>query len=383
MHSVSRTAIFGKIHKVLKKYYKPVAPPAERTVLEHLLFACVLEDARFEAAEEAFAALKHTFYDWNEVRVTSISELSEVMAALPDPRAAANRIKRVLHSIFEELYCFDLEDKRKKNLGPTVKWLEKMDGTSKFVVAYVVQAALAGHRIPVDSGTLAALGVLELVTAKEAAAGEVSGLERAVGKSKGVEFGSLLHQLGADYLANPYSVQVREVLLAIDPEASKRFPQRRQPRAETPPVPGSDTQHESAPPAAEVGGSPLASTARKRKTEVATAASPAAAESKAAEAKSVEGKKAAGSASKKVVEAPHESPVSEKPRDKLAEKSPERPPKAEKPEKTEKQTKADRPEQAEKHEKRSAEASKAAAGRGWPRQAQTSLIEQFLPNARI
>src|SRR5271157_2124679 len=181
MASVSRTALFGKIHKILKKYYKPAAPPAERTVLEHLLFACVLEDARHEAAEEAFAALRHTFYDWNEVRVTSISELSEVMAVLPDPRAAANRIKRVLHSVFEELYCFDLEDKRKKNLGPTVKWLEKMDGTSKFVVAYVVQAALGGHSIPVDAGTLAALGVLALVSEKEAATGEVPGLERAVG----------------------------------------------------------------------------------------------------------------------------------------------------------------------------------------------------------
>ena len=84
MTPVSRSAIFAKIHKVLKKYYKPVPRPAERTVLEHLLFACVLEDARYEAAEDAFAALQHTFYDWNEVRVTSISELSEVMAALPE-----------------------------------------------------------------------------------------------------------------------------------------------------------------------------------------------------------------------------------------------------------------------------------------------------------
>ena len=169
-------------------------------MLEHLLFACVLEDARYEQAEEAFAALKHTFYDWNEVRVTSISELSEVMAILPDPRAAANRVKRVLHAVFEELYCFDLEDMRKKNLGPTVKWLEKMDGTSRFVVAYVVQAALGGHSIPVDTGTMAAFRVLNLVTEKEAAAGEVPGMERAIAKSKGVEFGSLVHQLGADYL---------------------------------------------------------------------------------------------------------------------------------------------------------------------------------------
>ena len=95
------------------------------------MFACCLEDARYEAAEEAFAALVHTFFDWNEVRVTSLSELSEVMARLPDPRVAGNRIKRILHGIFEATYSFDLEDKRKKNLGPTVKWLEKLDGATQ------------------------------------------------------------------------------------------------------------------------------------------------------------------------------------------------------------------------------------------------------------
>ena len=230
MTSASRSAIFAKIHKVLKKHYKPFAPPAERTVLEHLLFACVLEDARYEPAEEAFAALKHTFFDWNEVRVTSISELSEVMAALPDPRAAANRVSRVLHAIFEELYCFDLEDKRKKTLGPTVKWLEKMDGTSRFVVAYVIQAALDGHSIPVDAGTMSVFRVLDLATEKEAAAGDVPGMDRAIAKSKGPEFASLIHQLGADYSANPFSPQAREIILAIDLGAGERFPQRRQPR---------------------------------------------------------------------------------------------------------------------------------------------------------
>jgi endonuclease III len=414
MASVSRTAIFAKIQKVLKKYYKPAAPPAERTVLEHLLFACVLEDARFEPAEEAFAALKHTFYDWNEMRVTSISELSEVMAVLPDPRAAANRIKRVLHAIFEELYCFDLEDKRKKNLGPTVKWLEKMDGTSKFVVAYVVQAALGGHSIPVDAGTLAAFHVLDLVSDKDVAAGEVPGLERAVGKSKGVEFGSLVHQLGADYLANPFSAQVRDILLAIDPEASKRFPQRRQPKPEPPPA-------EEVAPA--VAAPPTATaTPRKKKSE---AALPAKAEGKTPEPKQVEPKPAEGKAASKATEAkpaegkateskaaegkaehkaaeprPAESkkaaagkkaapavnsepPAAEKkaaesgtgkkaaaaseelpPAAKHPEKQHDRPHKVErleKPQKPEKHAKAEKPDKTEKHEKQSAEASKPSA----------------------
>jgi endonuclease III len=227
MTAVSRTVQFAKVHKILKKHYKPVASNPGRTVMEQLIFACCLEDARYEAAEEGFAALVHTFFDLNEVRVTSISELSEVMACLPDSRLAANRIKRVLHAIFEAQFNFDLEDKRKKNIGPTIKWLEGLDGVSRFAAAYVVQAALGGHSIPIDTGTMSVLRLLDLVTDKDAQSGEVPGLERAIAKSKGVEFGSLLHQFGADFSANPYSPAIRGILLEIDPGVQSRLPKRR------------------------------------------------------------------------------------------------------------------------------------------------------------
>ena len=187
-------------------------------MIEHLLFACCLEDAHHDAAEEGFAGAGAYLFDWNEVRVTSISELAEVMACLPI-RAAANRVKRVLHAVFETTFNFDLEDLRKKNLGPTVNWLEKLDGTTPFTVAYAVQAALGGHAIPVDRGTMAALRALDLVAEKDAATGAVPGLERAVAKAKGVEFGSLLHELGADHPANPYSAMIRDILLQIHPES--------------------------------------------------------------------------------------------------------------------------------------------------------------------
>ncbi len=227
MTAVTRTAQFAKVYKILKKHYKPATVDTKRTVMEHLLFACSLEDARYEAAEEAFAALVHTFFDWNEVRVTSLSELSEVMACLPDPRLAANRIKRVLHAVFEAQFNFDLEDKRKKNLGPTIKWLEGLDGATRFSVAYVVQAALSGHSIPIDQGTITALRLLDLLSDKDAKAGVVPGLERAISKSKGMEFGSLLHQLGVDFSSNPYSPQVRGILLEINPDVQSRLPKRR------------------------------------------------------------------------------------------------------------------------------------------------------------
>jgi endonuclease-3 len=230
MTAVSRAAQFAKIHKVLKKYYKVPATNPDRAVIEHLLFACCLEDASYEAAEEGFAALVHTFFDWNEVRVTSVSELSEVMARLPDPRAAANRVKRVLHSVFEAMFDFDLEPLRKKNLGPTVQWFEKLDGASTFTVSYVVQAALGGHAIPIDGGTMAVLKILDLVTDEDVKTHAVPGLERAIAKSKGVEFGVLLHELGAAYSANSYSPTMREILLQIEPKCEARLPKRRSER---------------------------------------------------------------------------------------------------------------------------------------------------------
>ncbi len=227
MGSVSRTTQFAKVHKVLKKHYKPVITDGERPVLEQLLLACCLENAPYEAAEEAFAALVHTFFDWNEIRVTTISELSEVLSGLPDPRAAANRFKRSLQSVFEATYTFDLEERRKENLGPTIKWLKKLDGTTNFSVSYVVQVALGGHAIPVDLGTLRALHVVELVSDEDVEAGVVPGLERAISKAKGLEFGSLLHRLGADFTANPYSPSLHKILLEIDPDAQDRLPKRR------------------------------------------------------------------------------------------------------------------------------------------------------------
>lgn len=227
MAAPSRTAQFSRLHKILKKHYSPVAPASNRSLLEHLLFASCLENAHYRAAEEAFVALVHTFYDWNEIRVSSVRELSEVAAGLPDPSAAAHRVKRILQSVFEATYSFDLEELRKQNLGPAVERIEKIEGVTKFSAAYVVQSALGGHSIPIDSATLGALHQVDLATDEDVAAGTVPGLERAIAKNVGIEFGSLLHQLGADFAASPYSPSLHAILLEIDPKAKDRLPSRR------------------------------------------------------------------------------------------------------------------------------------------------------------
>ena len=123
----------------------------------------------------------HTFYDWNEIRVSSVRELAEVDGRpTRTGQVAAHRFKRILQSIFEATYAFDLEDLRKLNLGPATERLEQINGTTKFSVAYTVQAGLAGHWIPIDAGTMAALRMVDLVTDADVESGTVPGLERAI-----------------------------------------------------------------------------------------------------------------------------------------------------------------------------------------------------------
>lgn len=226
MTTPNRTALLTKIHKVLKKHYKPVLAPKDPPVLDSLLLASCLENTRPAIAVTVLEALKKTFFDLNEIRVSTVKELSEVMQPLSAPADAAARLKGILQSVFESEYAFDLESLKKQNLGVAIKRLQKLDGATPFVVAYTVQTSLGGHSIPVDKGCLGVLHVLGAITEAESRSGNPPGMERAIPKSRGQEFGSLLHQLGAEFIANPFSPQLRDFLLSISPDAKERFPKR-------------------------------------------------------------------------------------------------------------------------------------------------------------
>ena len=227
MASSNRAASLVKLHKQLKKLYKPVQPAVDRPLLEQLLLACCLENAPYDKAETAFAAITESYFDLNEVRVSGIAELAETTSGLPAPRAAAANLKQILQSVFEATYSFDLEAMKKLNLGVAVKRMQQWKGTTPFVVSYAIQSALGGHSIPLDRGALQVLFVLGVIDEKELKAGSVKGLERAIAKSKGIEFGSLLHQLGAELVASPFSPAVRKLLLSLAPDCKDRLPKRR------------------------------------------------------------------------------------------------------------------------------------------------------------
>ncbi len=230
MNTPNRATLIAKLQKVLKKHYKPVAAP-ERSLLEHWLYACCLENASFDKADEAFAQLQQTYFDWNEVRVTSANELAEVFTSLPQPVAAAHRVKKALQGIFDNIFTFDLEPLKKQNLGKSIKDIEKF-GATPFAQAYITQNALGGHAIAADEGTYDVLAVLGVISDSEAAKELLPGLERAIPKNKGTEFFSELHQLAADFYAAPTSARMKTILAEIIPDVKERVAARQVKRKE-------------------------------------------------------------------------------------------------------------------------------------------------------
>lgn len=232
--AVNRSGLYTKIHKVLKKHYKPTAPNTQLPLMQQLLYGCCLENASAAAADKALAALESDYYDWNEVRVSTATELSESMHMLPDPLTAGNRTRQILQSVFETNYSFDIEQLKKENIGAAVKKLHKLKGATPFTVAYVTQMTLSGHSIPVGSGALEALYIVGVITEKEKEKYVIPGIERAIPKNKGIEFGSLLNQLGAELMRAPHGAGIKKILLEISPDAKERLPKRKSSKAEEP-----------------------------------------------------------------------------------------------------------------------------------------------------
>jgi endonuclease-3 len=223
MSASNRANLIGKLNTALKKHYKPLPAQPTRPLLEHVLYASLLEDAPAELADEGMAKCEQEFFDWNEVRVTTATELSQVLSRLPEPLKAARRLKSNLQAIFEEFYTFDLDHLKKENLGKAVTKFERMPGMTPFVLSYTIQHGLGGHSIPVDYSAMVIMLATEIASQPEAMAGKVPGLERAIPKSKGIEFSGLLHQAAVALNKSTKDKKARALLDAVSKGSSKRL----------------------------------------------------------------------------------------------------------------------------------------------------------------
>ncbi len=199
MKAADRQKIVKRLITFLKKRYGGATPKGQKPVMESLLFAALLEDNPRADAEPAYDALLAGFHEYNEIRVSMVSEIEEVLAPhLSHPGIRGLRVREVLQFAFEKNYDFHLDELKRLTLDGGLKELDKIPHATPFMKAYAVQNCLVAHVIPLDDRTLRMLDVLK-VCDRQGAADE---MKSCVRKSDGVLVAHLLHEAANDSALN-------------------------------------------------------------------------------------------------------------------------------------------------------------------------------------
>ena len=199
MAAPSKAQLLNDVYTLLKKRYK-LEPRAERlSVLESIIYGICHEGTTREQAEQALSQFREQFFDWNEVRVSSIEEIQDVLAGQDDAEERANRLRRFLRQLFEKTYDFTLDSLAKKPLKDSVGLLKEYDAMeSDYVLATAIQQGLGGHALPVDVPIRRGLARLGVVKETDDPHEVRSHMERAVPKNRGTEFVDLMEELTHD-----------------------------------------------------------------------------------------------------------------------------------------------------------------------------------------
>ena len=168
-------------------------------VLQQFIYGLCRENATREQADEAYRFLSERFYDWNEVRVSSLRELEEAFAGMSDADMRAQRLIAFLQEVFEIHFAFDLDKLQKEGLKQAAKKLSRYQAANDYIVSWVVQRSLGGHAIPVDTPTLRCTTRLGLIENEQDEAEARASLEHLIPKSKGALFTESIGMIAGDY----------------------------------------------------------------------------------------------------------------------------------------------------------------------------------------
>lgn len=217
-----KQAVCKKLVTQLKKRYDGHVPGNDRNVMGTLLHGVCLENRTVEEADARLEALEARFHDWNEIRVSSITEITAVFDEDDDGEHRAHRVRAALQHVFDKLVVtgepredpFDLEGLKRKTQDQATRELDKIRHATPFVRNHVLLEALGSHVIPLDDRMFAAAAWLGLVPPDDTLESASDQLKSAVRKSDGPLFVHLLRQLAND----PKPMSVFEDLDPENPE---------------------------------------------------------------------------------------------------------------------------------------------------------------------
>jgi len=181
------------LYRTLKHKNPKVRGANYEIVMDAVVYSIISENMSEKTAECAIKRLPEYFVDLNDLRVSRVEEIVEVLGEnTPLTRDVATRIIKVLQAIFNDYHKVSLETLKKLGKRPARQILEKIDGISNFVVDFCMLTSLRGHAIPLTDNMIKYLKTNDLVDS-DADEKQISGfLAKQISAKNGYEFYSLL-----------------------------------------------------------------------------------------------------------------------------------------------------------------------------------------------
>jgi len=184
-----------RLHRSLSRKYPKVQKVVHDEPVDAIVYAIISAELSEKATESAIKRFADYFVDLNDLRVSQTEEIVGIWGEdTPVTRNIASTITRVLRGVFNEYHKMSLEALKKTGKRPARQILEKMDGTSRFIVDYCMLTSLQGHAIPLTKGMIEYLKSKELVY-PDANAQQIGGfLAKQISAKNGYEFYALLRR---------------------------------------------------------------------------------------------------------------------------------------------------------------------------------------------
>jgi len=184
-----------KLYRGLKRAHPKVEAVTHDDPLEALIYGIIGEYTSDAATAKAMKGFQGVFVDWNDLRVSRVEEITEVLQEdSAAARKAATALVTALRAVFDEYHTLSLQPLKKIGKRPAKQAIEALDGVGHFVVSYCMLTSLQGHAIPLTETMATYLRENEIVD-PEADASDIEGfLTRQVAAKNAYEFYSLLRR---------------------------------------------------------------------------------------------------------------------------------------------------------------------------------------------
>ncbi len=228
-----------KLTALLQKDYGKSVPKLKLPVLETMLFAVCLEDNPWEKAEAGYQQLLKSYFDLNEIRVSSVGELESTLSDLKRSDWKGLRIRSILRFVFESTYSFDFEKLSKLTLESAQKRLKKIDYLSPFIANFTMQQVLGSHVVCLDELTHRAAIHLGIVPPDSNIDDASEFLKAGVRKAEAFGFSHLLRCFATDpkfesRIMDEYDEEEFDVLQVEKRIATLKAPKKRKPQKKSP-----------------------------------------------------------------------------------------------------------------------------------------------------